>query len=87
MRFYFVGMNNVTNVTLFETGGGGGCPYLYDWCRSTPKLSFLQLLSGATLIVVGYAVASVILSTLYSQVVGPFSQVFRKKCYLIFQLL
>ena len=74
-------MNNGTDVTLSDTGGGGGCPYLYDWCRSTPKLSFLQWLSGATLITIGFAAATINLSTLYSLVVGPFSQVFRIKCY------
>ena len=69
-------MNNGTNVTLFETGGGGGCPYFYEWCRSTPKLPFPQFLSGYTLIVIGWVVSSVIMTSLYSQVVGPFSQVF-----------
>ena len=84
---FFVGMNNGTNVTLSKTGGGSGCPYIYEWCCSTPKLLFPQFLSGVTLIIIGYAVASVIVPSLYSQVVGPFSQVFRMKCYLIFELL
>ena len=73
---------NGTKVTSPETGGGG-CPYQYEWCRNTPQLAFPQLISAATLVAIGYPLAAVILSALYSQVIGPFAQVFRIKCYFL----
>jgi len=75
--YYFVPELTFTNGTALhnEVHGGGGCPYQYKWCQTIPKISFWQFLTGATLVGVGYPIAAVLLSTLYSKVIGPFPQV------------
>ncbi|XP_066920720.1 major facilitator superfamily domain-containing protein 8-like isoform X1 [Clytia hemisphaerica] len=65
---------NGTQVVNEVVEGDGGCPYHYDWCRNTPKLHFAQFLTAATLVGIGYPIAAVLLSTLYSKVIGPFPQ-------------
>jgi len=75
--YYLVPELTFTNGTALhnEVHGGGGCPYQYKWCQTIPKISFWQFLTGATLVGVGYPIAAVLLSTLYSKVIGPFPQV------------
>ena len=62
--------------------GNGGCPYQKSWCLDTPKLHFAQFLSAATLVGIGYPLAAVLLSTLYSKIIGPFPQVKPQNTYL-----
>ena len=52
-----------------------GCPSNYGWCESTPKLYLPQFLVGATLVGTGYPVAFLVISTIYSRILGPRPQV------------
>ena len=77
--FYFLltvlTYQNGTKVVDKIISGNGGCPYDKSWCRDTPKLHFAQFLTAATLVGIGYPIAAVLLSTLYSKIIGPFPQV------------
>ena len=66
---------NGTKVVNEIITGNGGCPYDKSWCRDTPKLHFAQFLTAATLVGIGHPFVAVLLTTLYSKVIGPFPQV------------
>lgn len=51
-----------------------GCPYQYNWCRDQPVLPFGQFINAATLVGIGYPIVAVLISTLYSKIIGPFPQ-------------
>lgn len=55
--------------------GKGGCPWQYEWCHDTPQLPLAQFLVGATLVCIGFPVSCVLISILYSKIIGPFPQV------------
>ena len=73
--FQVLTYQNGTKVVNEIITGNGGCPYDKSWCRDTPKLHFAQFLTAATLVGIGYPIAAVLLSTLYSKIIGPFPQV------------
>lgn len=73
--FQVLTYQNGTKVVNEIISGNGGCPYEKSWCRDTPKLHFAQFLTAATLVGIGYPIAAVLLSTLYSKIIGPFPQV------------
>jgi len=57
---------NLTNIV--------GCPRQYNWCHTTPSIPFIQFIAAALLVGIGYPVASVTISILYSKIIGPFPQ-------------
>ena len=67
--------NGLNSSNSTADNGGGGCPYQYSWCHTTPAIPFAQYLTAATLVGIGYPVAIVCLSILYSKILGPYPQV------------
>lgn len=58
-----------------QTISGGCDPNHYSWCYSTPKATLAQYLVAYFLLSFGYPTCNIVLSTLYSKVLGPRRQV------------
>ena len=60
-----------------------GCPLDYAWCLDTPIIQLYQFLIGLVLLVSGYSMANVMSFAIYSKLLGPKPQVYKKTQFFI----